>query len=113
MIYVSYPVHVKLVNIQHCPPVRLKNHGSSDLNVLALGNSFLYFDRVSLSALVACGGVHHHLVQQKKQAKVALVVETGEAREVHHLCVLVAYGADAVCPYLFLETIHKVVREGL
>jgi glutamate synthase (NADPH/NADH) len=70
-------------------------------------------DRVPLSALIACGGVHHHLVQQKKRAKVALAVETGEAREVHHLCVLVAYGADAVCPYLFLETIHKVVREGL
>jgi glutamate synthase (NADPH/NADH) len=70
-------------------------------------------NRVPLSALVACGGVHHHLVQEKKRAKIALMVETGEAREVHHLCVLIAYGADAVCPYLFLETVHKIVREGL
>ncbi|KAF7984984.1 hypothetical protein HWV62_9950 [Athelia sp. TMB] len=69
--------------------------------------------RVPLSALVACGGVHHHLVQQKKRAKVALLVETGEAREVHHLCVLVGYGADAVCPWLMMEAIHKVGREGL
>ncbi|KAI0065492.1 NADPH-dependent glutamate synthase [Artomyces pyxidatus] len=69
--------------------------------------------RVPLSALVACGGVHHHLVMQKKRAKVALMVETGEAREVHHLCVLVGYGADAICPWLVLEVVHKVAREGL
>ena len=70
-------------------------------------------DRVALSALIACGGVHHHLVAQKKRAKVALMVETGEAREVHHLCVLLGYGADAICPWLVMESIHKIVREGL
>jgi glutamate synthase (NADH) len=69
--------------------------------------------RVPLSALIACGGVHHHLVLQKKRAKIALMIETGEAREVHHLCVLVGYGADAVCPWLMIETIHKIGREGL
>ncbi|PPR08093.1 hypothetical protein CVT24_010554 [Panaeolus cyanescens] len=70
-------------------------------------------DRVPISALIACGGVHHHLTSQKKRAKVALMIETAEAREVHHLCVLVGYGADAVCPWLVMETIHKVAREGL
>jgi glutamate synthase (NADPH/NADH) len=70
-------------------------------------------NRVPLSALVACGGVHHHLTTQKKRAKVALMIETGEAREVHHLCVLVGYGADAICPWLAIEAIHKVGREGL
>ena len=69
--------------------------------------------RVPLSALVAVGGVHHHLVSQKKRAKVALMVETAEAREVQHLCVLLGYGADAICPWLTMECIHKVVREGL
>ncbi|KAI0341760.1 NADPH-dependent glutamate synthase [Trametopsis cervina] len=69
--------------------------------------------RVPLSALAACGGVHHHLVAQKKRAKVALMVETAEAREVHHLCVLLGYGADAICPWLVMESIHKIVREGL
>jgi glutamate synthase (NADH) len=69
--------------------------------------------RVPLSALIACGGVHQHLTKQKKRAKVALLVETAEAREVHHLCVLVGYGADAICPWLMMETIHKVGREGL
>ena len=69
--------------------------------------------RIPLSALVACGGVHHHLVSHKKRAKVALMIETGEAREVHHLCVLIGYGADAVCPWLVMESIHKIAREGL
>ena len=70
-------------------------------------------DSVPLSSLIACSGVHHHLTSQKKRAKVALMVETAEAREVHHLCVLVGYGADAICPWLLMETIHKVAREGL
>lgn len=41
------------------------------------------------------------------------MIETAEAREVHHLCVLLGYGADAICPWLTMECIHKVVREGL
>lgn len=68
--------------------------------------------RVPISALVACGAVHHHLVRTKMRSKVALVVETAEAREVHHLCVLVGYGADAICPYLALESLLKLHREN-
>ncbi|KAG8767917.1 glutamate synthase [NADH] [Ceratobasidium sp. 428] len=81
--------------------------------VIILSDRAVGKDRVPLSALIACGAVHHHLVLQKKRAKVALMVETGEAREVHHLCVLVGYGADAVCPYLVMEVIHKVSRERI
>ena len=58
-------------------------------------------------------GVHHHLVKHKTRFKVALMVETGEAREVHHLCVLVGYGADAIYPYLAMEAINKIGWEGL
>lgn len=83
------------------------------VKVLILSDRAIGPDRVPLSGLIACGGVHHHLTSQKKRAKVALMVETAEAREVHHLCVLVGYGADAVCPWLAIESIHKVVREGL
>ncbi|WWC59652.1 uncharacterized protein I303_102211 [Kwoniella dejecticola CBS 10117] len=70
-------------------------------------------DRVALSAILAVGGVHHYLVQQKKRSQVAVMIETGEAREVHHMCVLVGYGADAICPWLIMEMIHKVSSEGL
>jgi glutamate synthase (NADPH/NADH) len=81
--------------------------------VIILSDRATSADRVPLSALVALGGVHHHLVQHKMRSKVALMVETGEAREVHHMCVLVGYGADAICPYLMMEAIHKIHREGL
>jgi glutamate synthase (NADPH/NADH) len=83
------------------------------IKVIVLSDRATGADRVPLSALVACGGVHHHLTSQKKRAKVALMIETAEAREVHHLCVLVGYGADAICPWLVLEAIYKVEREGL
>jgi glutamate synthase (NADH) len=83
------------------------------VKVIILSDRAVGPKRVALSALAACGGVHHHLVGLKKRAKVALMVETGEAKEVHHLCVLVGYGADAVCPYLVMEVVYKVAREGL
>lgn len=83
------------------------------IKVIILSDRATGPSRVPLSALVACGGVHHHLVMQKKRAKIALMVETAEAREVHHLCVLVGYGADAICPWLIMEAVHKVAREGL
>ncbi|KAF8654066.1 hypothetical protein AX16_003599 [Volvariella volvacea WC 439] len=83
------------------------------IKVIILSDRAIGPTRVPLSALVACGGVHHHLTSQKKRAKVALMIETGEAREVHHICCLVGYGADAVCPWLMMETIHKLGREGL
>ena len=70
-------------------------------------------ERVPVPDILAIGAVHHWLIMQKKRSKVALMVESGAAREVHHLCCLIGYGADAVCPYLMLETIHKIEREGL
>ncbi|PRT52496.1 Putative glutamate synthase [NADPH] [Wickerhamiella sorbophila] len=70
-------------------------------------------DRIAVSSLVATAAVHHYLVKQKERSHVALVTETAEAREVHHMCVLVGYGADAICPYLAMETLLKLNREGL
>ena len=69
-------------------------------------------ERVALSALIALGGVHHHLVRNKLRNRVALMIETAEAREVHHFCVLLGYGADAICPYLAFESMYKLIREG-
>ena len=69
--------------------------------------------RVALSSLLACGAVHHHLVRQMKRTRIGLVLESGEAREVHHHCLLVGYGADAVNPYLAFEALWQAGREGL
>ncbi len=57
--------------------------------------------------------MHHHLVREQTRTGVGLVVETGEAREVMHLALLIGYGAEAVNPYLAFETIADMARRGL
>ncbi|KAJ2384667.1 glutamate synthase [NADH], partial [Coemansia sp. RSA 2611] len=81
--------------------------------VLVLSDRAAGPQRVAVSALLAAGAAHHHLVAAKLRAKVALIVETGEARETHHFCVLVGYGVDAVCPYMVYEAIAKLHRENV
>ncbi len=70
-------------------------------------------DRVAAGALLACGAVHHHLVEREKRTRIGIVLETAEAREVHHHCLLVGYGADAINPYLAFEALWQARREGL
>lgn len=69
--------------------------------------------RIPLSALVACGAVHHHLIAKQQRTQIGIVIETGEAREVHHLCLLTGYGADAVNPYLAFEALWQANKDGL
>ncbi len=61
-------------------------------------------------SLLATGSVHHHLIRRKKRTQCGIIVETGEAREVMHMCLLTGYGAGAVCPYLAYETIGDLLR---
>ncbi len=68
-------------------------------------------ERAPVSALLACGAVHHHLVARAKRTRIGIVIETGEAREVQHHCLLVAYGADAINPYLAFESLWQARRE--
>ncbi|ERF77084.1 glutamate synthase [Endocarpon pusillum Z07020] len=83
----------------------------NDDKVIVLSDRATSADRVPVSALLATGLVHHHLVRNKWRSRVALIVETAEAREVHHMCVLVGYGADGINPYLAMECILKLKRE--
>jgi glutamate synthase (NADPH/NADH) large chain len=69
-------------------------------------------DRVPVSALLATGAVHHHLVRHEERTRIGIVVETGEAREVHHFCCLVGYGADAINPYLAFESLWHLQDDG-
>ncbi|KAJ8657427.1 hypothetical protein O0I10_006983 [Lichtheimia ornata] len=80
--------------------------------VVVLSDRAVSKDRVAISSLIAAGGVHHHLVRNKQRSRIALMVETAEAREVHHFCVLLGYGVDAICPYLAMEAMLKLHREG-
>ena len=85
----------------------------SNDRILILSDRATCADRLPVSALLATGMVHHHMVRNKWRSQAALFVETAEAREVHHMCVLVGYGADAICPYLAMECILKMNREKL
>ena len=69
--------------------------------------------RIPLSALVATGAVHHHLVKAEQRTQIGIAVETGEAREVHHHCLLSGFGADAINPYLAFEALWQANKEGL
>jgi glutamate synthase (NADPH/NADH) large chain len=65
-----------------------------------------------IPSLLLVSAVHHHLVRTKERLRVALVVETGDAREVHHIALLLSYGAACVNPYLAFETIEDLVTQG-
>lgn len=69
--------------------------------------------RVPVSSLLALGAVHHHLIETRQRMKVGLIVETAEAREVHHMCVLLGYGADAICPYLAFELAFALRNDNI
>ncbi len=80
----------------------------ADNNILILSDRAVAPDRIPVPAALATAAVHHHLIRQGLRMQTGLVVETGEAREVHHFCVLAGYGAEAVNPYLAFETLEQI-----
>jgi glutamate synthase (NADPH/NADH) large chain len=81
-------------------------------NIVVLSDRGSTKDLAPIPALLFTSAVHHHLIREKTRTQVGLVVETGEAREVHHMCLLLGYGAAAVNPYLAFETIEDLIAEG-
>ena len=77
-------------------------------NILILSDREVSADRVPIPALLATAAMHHHLIRQGLRTSTGLVVETGEAREVHHFCALAGYGAEAINPYLAFETLEQI-----
>jgi len=70
-------------------------------------------DYAPIPSLLALTAVHNHLVREKTRTQVALIMETGEPREVMHFCLLIGYGASAVNPYLAIETLEYMANNGL
>jgi glutamate synthase (NADPH/NADH) large chain len=68
--------------------------------------------RAPIPSLLLTGAVHHHLIREKSRTRVGLVVETADARECHHMALLIGYGASAVNPYLAIETVEDLVESG-
>ena len=80
---------------------------------IVLSNRGVDRRRVPIPSLLITAAVHHHLVRTRNRTRVGLIVETGDAREVHHLCLLLGYGATAVNPYMALDAIDHMIGEGI
>jgi glutamate synthase (NADPH) large chain len=82
-------------------------------NIIVLSDRNATEEWAPIPSLLLTSAVHHHLVREKTRTQVGLVIETGDAREVHHMALLIGYGAAAVNPYLALDTIDDMIAEGL
>ena len=82
-------------------------------NLIVLSDRNSTAEWAPIPSLLLTAAVHHHLVREKARTKVGLVIETGDAREVHHMALLIGFGAAAVNPYLALDTIDDMISEGL
>jgi glutamate synthase (NADPH/NADH) large chain len=82
-------------------------------NIIILSDRYATDELAPIPALLITAAVHHHLVREKTRTRVGLVIETGEAREVHHFCLLLGFGAGAINPYLAFDTIHDLAEEGV
>jgi glutamate synthase (NADPH/NADH) large chain len=70
-------------------------------------------DLAPIPSLLSTSAVHHHLIREKTRTRVGLVVEAGDARECHHMCLLIGYGAAAINPYLAFETIEDMIAQDM
>jgi len=86
---------------------------SGGADVLILSDRYATADLAPIPALLFTAAVHHHLVREKTRTRVGLVIETGEALEPHHFCLLIGFGAGAVNPYLAFDSIRDLIREGV
>jgi glutamate synthase (NADPH/NADH) large chain len=87
-------------------------HVRDGANVIILSDRNTSDTQAALPSLLLVSAVHHHLVAQHLRTSAALVIETGDAREVHHVALLIGFGASAVCPYLAYESIDALVESG-
>jgi len=80
-------------------------------NILIISDRAVSANQVAIPALLALSAIHQHLVREGLRTTAGLVVETGTAREVHHFAVLAGYGAEAVHPYLAMETLASICKD--
>ncbi len=86
---------------------------ASGHNILILSDRGISREQAAMPSLLATAAVHHHLVREGTRTRCGLVVETGDAREVHHMCLLIGYGAGAVNPWVAFATLDDMLGQGL
>ena len=82
-------------------------------NVLILSDRGVDEQNAAIPALLAAAGLHHYLIRKGKRSRTGLVLETGEAREVHHFCLLLGYGVNAINPYMVYESLADMIDENM
>ncbi len=82
-------------------------------NILILTDRGVSATKAPIPALLAVGGLHHHLIRKGTRTQCDIVLESGEPREVHHFCTLIGFGCGAINPYLAFETLDDMIRQGL
>ena len=82
-------------------------------NILILSDRGVDENHLAIPSLLAVSALHQHLVATKKRTSLAMILESGEPREVHHFATLLGYGASAINPYLAQETIHELIGDDL
>jgi glutamate synthase (NADPH/NADH) large chain len=82
-------------------------------SLLILSDRGVDKDDAPIPSLLATAAVHHHLIREGTRTQAGLIIETGEAREAHHFCLLIGYGAGAVNPYVAFETLADLSEEGI
>jgi glutamate synthase (ferredoxin) len=81
--------------------------------ILILSDKGVDQQHAPIPALLASSGLHHHLIRSGTRTRVGLVLESGEPREVHHFCLLIGYGMQAINPYLAFECLNDMIHEGM
>ena len=84
-----------------------------EVNLIILSDRGVNQDYAPIPALLAVAGLHHYLIREGLRTRISMVLETGEAREVHHFALLIGYGCSAINPYLAFETIDEMIHDGL
>ncbi|HXB01558.1 MAG TPA: glutamate synthase large subunit [Opitutaceae bacterium] len=84
-----------------------------EVTVLILSDRGVTRDFAPIPALLAVSGLHHYLIREGLRTRISIVLETGEAREVHHFSLLIGYGCSAINPYVAFETIDGMIQDGL
>jgi glutamate synthase (NADPH/NADH) large chain len=92
---------------------KVDNAIAEGAKVIVLSDRHSSPELAPIPALLLVSAVHHHLIEKKTRTRVGLVVETGEAREVHHMALLLGYGAAAINPYLAFDTLTELISDGV
>lgn len=100
----------KAINRLYLEADKAYNEGA---NILILSDRGVDENHLAIPSLLAVSALHRHLVVTKRRTSLAVILESGEPREVHHFATLLGYGASAVNPYLAQETIHELIHDDL